>query len=347
MYEETAKISVIVPIYRVEKYLEKCIDSLLAQTLEDMELVLVDDGSPDRSGQIADRYAAIYSNIKVIHQKNAGLGPARNSGIAAATGAYVGFVDADDWVRPDMYRRLYETAKQHDADIVVSGRCDVAGETVLAVKAHPLAGQVLRSEQEIQAVRKRLFGHAPDDTETVAFPMSVCMSLYRKSFLEAFQLRFHEIFSEDTIFNLSAYQYARTLCFIGDTEYCYRKEQQASITETFSDRTIMRYVQFFEELARIARQEEPECILRAKRTVIDCCRTYVGAVNRSKLPFIRKMAAVRSFARHPQIMNLWEGYPVKTLPVKQRIFQWMVLGEQYAAVLMLDRMRNRRKWKNK
>jgi len=112
-------ISIIVPIYKVEKYLPKCIDSILAQTYTNIEVLLVDDGSPDRCGQIADEYAAKDKRIRVIHKENGGLSSARNAGIDAAKGAYIGFVDSDDYVHPQMYAKLYAAIKASSADMAV------------------------------------------------------------------------------------------------------------------------------------------------------------------------------------------------------------------------------------
>ena len=112
-------VSVVVPIYRVERYLDDCVRSLLAQTLgERLQIVLVDDGSPDRCGEIADGYAARYGNVTCVHRENGGLGPARNSGIDTACGEYVGFVDSDDWVDSDMYKGLLDRARETGADAV-------------------------------------------------------------------------------------------------------------------------------------------------------------------------------------------------------------------------------------
>ncbi|MBR5021230.1 MAG: glycosyltransferase, partial [Oscillospiraceae bacterium] len=238
------KVSIVVPIYRVEKYLSQCVDSLLNQTLEQIEIILVDDGSPDSCGAIADAYAQKDSRIKVIHQSNAGLGPARNTGMQAAAGTYIGFVDSDDWVRPEMYQRLYETAVRHDADIVVSGHCDVCGEEVVVSKAHPLGGTCLKQREDIFRVRKNLYGHAPWDTDVESFPMSVCMSIYRNDMLREEGLCFQNMLSEDTIFNLGAYGCAKVIAFTKDTDYCYRKENQASITATFSEKKLAQFQQF-------------------------------------------------------------------------------------------------------
>lgn len=115
------KISVIVPVYGVEKMLARCVESILAQTYKNIELVLVDDGSPDQCPAICDQYAEKYKNIVVIHKKNGGLTSAWKAGVTAATGDLLGFVDSDDWIDPDMYERLYETMERYDADLSMAG----------------------------------------------------------------------------------------------------------------------------------------------------------------------------------------------------------------------------------
>lgn len=110
-------ISVIVPIYKVEECLCRCVDSLLIQTISDFELILVDDGSPDRCGEICDEYAKRDSRIVVIHKENGGLSDARNAGLAVARGEYIAFVDSDDWVAPDYLDKLYTTLRGTGADI--------------------------------------------------------------------------------------------------------------------------------------------------------------------------------------------------------------------------------------
>ena len=116
------KLSIIVPIYNVEQYLHRCINSILAQTFQDFELILVNDGSPDNCGAICDEYRAGDRRIKVIHQKNAGPSAARNAGLNAAQGDYIGFVDGDDCIHPQMYESLIYAIEAHNSDIA---QCDI------------------------------------------------------------------------------------------------------------------------------------------------------------------------------------------------------------------------------
>lgn len=114
---ESQKISVIVPVYNIAEYLPRCLDSILAQTYSNIEIIAVNDGSQDMSGEVLDQYAEKYSNIKVIHQENAGVTAARLNGVRHATGEWIGFVDGDDYIEPNMYERLYNNAFEYHADI--------------------------------------------------------------------------------------------------------------------------------------------------------------------------------------------------------------------------------------
>lgn len=118
---ERPKVSIVVPIYNVEKYLRECIDSILRQTLKEIEIILVDDGSPDKSGKIIDEYAKKDSRVVAVHQKNAGYSAAVNLGIDMARGEYIGIIESDDWIESDMYESLYESAKKYSTDVTKGG----------------------------------------------------------------------------------------------------------------------------------------------------------------------------------------------------------------------------------
>lgn len=114
-------ISVIIPVYKVEKYIVKCVESILAQTYRNLEIILVDDGSPDNCPGICDEFAALDTRVRVIHKDNSGVSDARNIGLNVAKGEYIGFIDSDDWIAPNMYETLLASIIKYDADIAV---CD-------------------------------------------------------------------------------------------------------------------------------------------------------------------------------------------------------------------------------
>ncbi|MCI7791582.1 MAG: glycosyltransferase [Lachnospiraceae bacterium] len=119
MTKQKDLISIIVPVYNMERYLERCMNSIWQQTYTNLEIILVDDGSTDQSPQMCDDYARKDNRIKVVHKQNGGLSDARNAGLAIASGAYIGYVDSDDWIEPDMYERMYQACVEHDAQVAV------------------------------------------------------------------------------------------------------------------------------------------------------------------------------------------------------------------------------------
>lgn len=127
--EQSVLLSVIVPVYNVERYLPRCVDSILAQTYTNLEIILVDDGARDASGAICDGYAAKDSRVRVIHKANGGLSSARNAGLDAARGEYLAFVDSDDWIERDAYAHMLSLAQKYGVKLVCGGRYDVSGET--------------------------------------------------------------------------------------------------------------------------------------------------------------------------------------------------------------------------
>lgn len=126
--EKKKLLSVIVPVYKAEPYLRRCVDSIRQQSYDNLEIILVDDGSPDNCGAICDEYAKIDSRVIVVHQENAGVSSARNKGILFAKGEYIAFVDSDDWLHPDMYKVLMSMIEEYNLDIARCSAIDTDGE---------------------------------------------------------------------------------------------------------------------------------------------------------------------------------------------------------------------------
>lgn len=143
------KVSVIVPVYNVEKYLQRCVDSLLQQSHEDLEIILVDDGSKDQSGEICDAYAQQDARVKVIHQQNAGQSVARNQGLKIATGDYICYADSDDYVHPDYIKRMYQMLVGEDADIAMCGFDYFKGEYYEGSQTEVSASRKTYTNQEM------------------------------------------------------------------------------------------------------------------------------------------------------------------------------------------------------
>ena len=171
---DRGKISVIVPVYNVEPYLARCVDSILAQSYQNLEVILVNDGSKDGSGRICDGYAAKDSRVTVIHKENGGLSSARNAGLDMASGEYVAFVDSDDWIEPQSYAWMMEAMVRHGVRLVCAGRWDVDGGTEeRTVGLCPEKEEVISGEE----LAGRIFTWDRCDT-------SACDKLYHRSLFE-------------------------------------------------------------------------------------------------------------------------------------------------------------------
>lgn len=344
MSMRTPKFSIVVPIYNVESYLPKCIDSIRKQTLEDIEIILVDDGSPDRCGEMAESYALRDNRIKVVHRHNGGLGPARNSGIDVAQGEYVGFVDSDDWIEPDMFERLYSVASARQADVVFTGFKTVSHGKIIARREHPFAGKTLCGQNEIFSLRAAFYGAPPTKVLDDPVPISVWIAGYRRAFLEENLLRFIDIRSEDKFFNTYACRAAKTVACISGTPYCYRKDDQPSITKTFKKETLDSFFTLFCALDRMADEELPlfwnECHIRKQRCVIDYSRVLIGMIESSSVAEEEKKIYVRKVLSHPMLRSACRCYPWWNLPIAQAMFYIALSLQSVWSVRTMMRLRS-------
>ncbi len=208
------KLSLIIPIYNAGEYLHKCILSVLSQTYTDFDLILVNDGSTDDSGMICDEYASKDSRVKVIHKENEGVSIARNVGIKAATGKYIGFIDSDDWIEPNMYECLLSEAERTDADIVM---CDATtvysdGRTQVDTITQLCENRILKKSDFTPPLLLEMAGSA----WRCIYKNDLYFDIPRSYPLE-FPLGIK--FSEDRIFNLYAFGQADKICYIKRSFY--------------------------------------------------------------------------------------------------------------------------------
>ena len=186
-----AKVSVIIPVYKAEKYLNRCLDSLLAQTFENWNAICIDDGSPDNSGAILDSYADKDDRFIVVHKKNAGVSAARNDGIKKADGEYIFFMDADDWIDLDMFEKMYRKAKEFDADVVFCNRM-YNNDSYRPTKDIP-SGYYCR-EQILSNVLPLSLAYIGKNGTKRAISWSNCRRIYRRQLLNDFNFTFDKRF---------------------------------------------------------------------------------------------------------------------------------------------------------
>lgn len=230
------KLSIIVPIYKIEEFLPHCIESILSQTFQDFELILVDDGSPDRCPSICDKYAKEDSRIKVIHKPNGGLVSARKAGLQIAKGEYVGYVDGDDWIEPEFYEKLMTTAIENDADIVASGFLKDIGDNC-TLKINPIpCHNYSKNEIEHDIIPNMMFDS--ENFEPGLFTY-VWNKIFRRSVFFPTQMNVPNSISlgEDAACVYPAVLNANRICIIEDCLYHYRQraDSMLKVSENYHD----------------------------------------------------------------------------------------------------------------
>ncbi len=234
MENKAPLISVIIPVYNTEKYLGACLDSLLAQTHESLEIILVDDGSSDSSPQICDAYAEKDARVKVIHKENAGVSSARNTAIEAATGDYIGFVDSDDIVAPHTFETLLSSLVKSDSDVSVCrlARFFDGQEEEKLSSASPFSGEILVMSS-LEALSDLLRG--------THFYGSLCDKLFKAELVKGAKLREDIFIAEDFLFTIGALLKATRICFSDVTLYFYRTRETSATHSSYSEKQISSY----------------------------------------------------------------------------------------------------------
>lgn len=216
MCEQNKLVSVVVPVYNVEKYIARCIESILSQTYQNLELILVDDGSPDNSGKICDTYAEKDRRILVIHQENAGVSKARNAGIDLAKGEYLFFVDSDDWIEPEHIRTL----------LPIDGENMVYGGRKFFVNG--IFSRVLSIPTVVLYRREWLSGY--ETVHSRGLTLTFINACYDMKLIRTHNLRFNTELdiSEDGMFNLEYMKYCSKIRYTDECTYCYEDGDDSS-----------------------------------------------------------------------------------------------------------------------
>ncbi len=303
-----AYFSIIIPVYNVEEWLERCLDSILCDDCKDMELILVDDGSTDGSGRICDRYAKVYENIRVIHKENGGLASARNAGLEKASGKWISFIDSDDWVDRNSYqqvRTLLETLQGEEPDIVKFGYKKVresAEEIFIPCVSEGRYGH----EEVISILLPKAFGGGRISDSTLhTFILSSCAHIYRHDFLKSTGVKFiseRKIGSEDFLFIFSLYIKACSVLVTHLTWYNY-DTREGSLTQSYRKDLFTRYRLLGRLIFRELKKEDLNRILADDFRVLYIGLMYICMMNECSGPGGRpdQVSRVREILKHPAL----------------------------------------------
>lgn len=229
-----AKFSVIVPIYKVEEYLRKCVESVLKQSFKDFELILVDDGSPDNCPQICDEYAAKDNRIRVIHKQNGGLVSARNTGVKSAVGDYVCYVDGDDWIKDNLLETVYEKGiKNNDPDMVIFGANRQYEDYQTEIPSGTPEGIYYKDRLEREVYPYMMYDNRKPFCSGLVFPVA-WNKIYRRDLLKDHYCREERIkMGEDNAFIFECLYYSDKVVFLNDCLYIYNQLNSGSFIHSY------------------------------------------------------------------------------------------------------------------
>jgi glycosyltransferase involved in cell wall biosynthesis len=310
-----ALLSIIVPVYKVEDYLDQCVESILGQRHSDLELILVDDGSPDRCGSLCDEWAAKDPRVRVIHKENGGVCSARNAGLDAAKGDYVAFVDSDDWLEPEMYTAMMEKVRELDCDVVL---CD-------CVKEHPGAPALYTHDirpgfYDRAALENEYFPHLLM-MENVEYPATISnwLLLFRRELAEGIRYLTGVRYSEDLLFGAQVLYRARSFFYMKDQAFYHYRMNPGSATHRFVPDKWRDY----KKLHTGIREAFGSCPDFDFSRQIDLCLLFflynaVGDLYGAPLARREKKAMILPILNDPEVREMFRRLNIAKLPISAK-----------------------------
>lgn len=332
-------VSIILPCYGVEKYLDRCMDSIVNQTLSDIEIILVDDGSLDRVPEMCDEWANRDARVKVIHKKNGGLGYARNSGLEVAKGDYVAFIDSDDYVSPTMMESLYTTAIKYSAQAVYCGiyTVDLNGNITNTRIETNSETQVLGNDL-CKEICLEMIG-SPSKREDCKYSMSVWHSIFKRMFLLKHHIQFcseRDFISEDMMFDVDFFGVANNIVFIPEAHYYYCYNDN-SLSRRFDLKRYSRTVVHYKELIRRLNSlgYPAKSIDCAHKYMIWASRNIINNTMEANLALSQKYKMVRYICNDNMTWNIVGKSNVKKYLRRLPLLYYWGLTHNFAIMLML------------
>lgn len=333
------KVSVVVPVFNVEEYLHKCINSLLNQTLKEIEIILIDDGSIDKSSFICDFYSENYENIKVIHKKNEGLGMACNTGLNIATGKYIAFLDSDDWVDKEMYETMYKNAVENNAEMVFTGirRVFEDGKTENMYKP-----KVLKRYNSLSEINKLILGmiaSSPSSRIEREVPMSAKIVLYNRDFIIANHITFENeriFLSEDLLFNLDLLFKAKCVIEIPYIFYNYFVNFKSLSMSIKLDR-FSKALHLYNELLYRYKDVSKEYYIRIARLFIGYSRQAIIQISlANSFSLKERLRLIKEICSNSIWQKIKNEYPISDMPLFHRIFLYFILNHNIFALYLIS-----------
>lgn len=314
------KISVIIPVYNVEKYLRQCVDSVLAQTVTDLECILVDDGSTDSSPSICDEYAVRDSRVKVIHKTNGRAASARNAGLRIAQGEFVSLVDSDDWIAPEMYEKLLETG----ADV---SQCDFVrfSEDAEYPFTQPnVNGGFYNKEQ----MRRDIYPYLVMDGLEFPITISNCVLLIRRSILQKNHLQYREDIriSEDAPFGSEVLYCANTYAYLKEQYMYHYRITPGSASKSYKSWWWDSYLKINEETEDFfSKCPDYDFTQQIKSNMFYLSRAAIYyCLYDTTLSPAEQNATIREIMNHPRVIRMMKGFKIGNVPLSFKMVYWSI-----------------------
>ena len=346
MQTMSTKITIIVPVYNVESYLARCINSLIHQTMKEIQIILIDDGSTDKSPSVCDAYAEKDKRILVIHKENEGQGIARNYGLKNATGEYVCFLDSDDYYDLDTCKELYELMKKTKADMGCFGY-QIETQEGQIVRVPNIKEYEYTEEAFHKEFALHYFGDEPEKDDLRGF--SSCMSIFRRDIIVENEVCFpseREYLSEDTIFSLRFCQHAKSAVTTSKIYYHYC-QNPVSFSQAFHEERLEQTITFGKILDEWAMKMNIEAETEIRRAmylwvnVMAYLRQgirYYGQKSRKQ-----EVAFVQGVCKKKEVREKLKLLKGTGLSKQQKLLLWLVLNKQYLGAWLLVAIRAKMK----
>lgn len=310
-------ISVIVPVYNVEKYLNKCIDSILNQTFKQVEIILVDDGSTDNSPIICDEYCSRYENIKVIHKENNRVSAARNEGIKIAIGKYIALVDSDDWIEPNMLEEMYNKAEEFQTDITMCDLKKVGIESEYTVSQPIREGYYDRSMIEAELFPCLVM------FENIEFPPTIsnCVCLFRREFLIENDLFYDEdiYYCEDSIFGSKAMYNADGFYYMKNRYFYNYFYNPNSTTATCNMKKWDSYLIINQRLKEYFKDSKYDFSRQIKINMLYFTLNFLGEIKNSDLALDKKRENSKQILNDVYVKNIFKNFKLPKINIKLKL----------------------------
>lgn len=327
------KISIIVPVYNVASYLDRCLESLIGQTLKDIDIIIVDDGSTDESYSICERYAASDSRIQLVHKTNGGSSSARNVGLTYVKSDYVAFVDSDDYVAPQMFETLYDKLKSDGLDTVFCGYYSQKPDGRFAMKNETSEYLRFDTHDTVKGFLMDMIGSVPHYSHTARFFMTVWRAIYSMKIINANGVVFKDFTSEDLIFLCDYLTKARKVGFIPECFYYYCWNGNG-LSNTYNKSRFKRDVEVYKELhSYLYGQEQKKYKPYLDKYLLLRARVDMSAICGTAIPLEEKKKGITEIIETEELQLVLNSYPYKELRLPSRVMFFLMKERKIAALL--------------